>query len=388
MNAKITLASILMATVCSWLLVGILYRIRRKSEIVRGYGIYVVMVLYLFCIVRVLLPIDFPFTQAIPVPGIFSDVYRILCFERYGGLEWPILLFFCMIWFGVAFVLLAKFIWSYRRTCRLVSAMEERKDEQCGAILQEVFKAAGKKGNVTVCYNEQITMPMGMGIMDCKILLPDQVYTDRELYFILMHEYTHLLNGDLKVKMLVYIFRCIFWWNPVVYLLDQDLERILEMKCDLCVTKAMPANEVLNYLQTIVSALKSCGKRRNSSIMNQSVSLGDGGKGEMIERFQFVADYQKGGRNSKWKMDLLILVFGVFWLASYSVLPAPSYEPPTEDIITGANSFEITPENSYLFFKDGKYYLHIEVDGRIQINEISQEAKKLYASIGIKIMTE
>lgn len=388
MNIKITLASVMMATFCSWLLMWLLYQTRKRKGFVKGNGIYSIVLLYMLCIARIFLPLDFPFTKGIPMKGMLSDFYRILWFDRYsvGRLELPILTFLCVVWFGVAFVLVVRFVRDYRSICRMVCLLGKREDEQCKRILQQVFVSTGAKRKVTVFYSKEITMPMSMGIRDWKVLLPDQEYSDQELYYILMHEYRHLLNGDLKVKMLTYIFCCIFWWNPVVYLLGKGLEQSLEMKCDLCVTEKLSLHEVANYLQTIVTAIKSCGKKRKSIMMNGAVSLGDCGQGEMKERFRFVIESRKGDRNRRWSMVLFTSMFLVVWLASYSILPQPSYDPPIDDIVTGPNVFELSPDNAYLFFEEGVYYLLIQLEtGEKIINQVSENGRLLFESFGFEV---
>ena len=52
------------------------------------------------------------------------------------------------------------------------------------------------------------------------------------------------------------------WWNPLVYLLRRDLPQILEIRCDMAVTKDYTVSQKAEYLQTIVNSLKRMGKER------------------------------------------------------------------------------------------------------------------------------
>lgn len=383
MNIKISLSSIMMATFCSWLLAGLLYLTGKRKRVVKGYGIYCIVLLYLFSIARIFLPLDFPFTKAVLLEGRFSKLCWLLRYGCYptGKKGFSILALFCAIWFGVAAVRLIRFVQNYRDICHMVSLMAKREDAQCKAVLQNVFETAGKARKVTVLYNKGISMPMCMGIMNWRILLPDQNYTDAELYYVLIHEYTHLLNGDLKIKMITNLFCCIFWWNPVVSLLEKGLECSLEKRCDLCATKTFSTNEIISYLETIVKAIKSCGKSKNSRMMDGTVSLGVSEKGEILDRFRFVADSQMERKNHKWKLVLLTAVFTVIWLASYSMIPLPAYDPPIEEIITGPGVYEVTPDNAFVFYKNGKYFLEVEAkNGEDHLFEISEREKDFYTS--------
>lgn len=390
MNIRITLSSIMMATICSGLLTGLLYWIRKRSGWIQGYGIYGIVLLYLFCIVRIILPIDFSFTYGISVRGMFSNLYDLLWFDKYsiGQYELSILEILFLVWLAVALVKLIRFGVNHWRTGRMLDLLDEREDIQCRAVLQRVFETTGRKRQVRVLYHQGITMPVSMGIRKWKIILPAQTYTDEDLYHILMHEYTHLLNGDLKVKMLTCMFVCIFWWNPVVYLLEKDLECSLEMKCDLCVTEKLPREEVAGYLQTIVKAIRSRGNQKNSYPMNEAVSLGDNGKSEILQRFEFVRNSQRG-RSNLWSMALVTAVFIFVWTASYSMILLPFYEPPIEDIIKKGGDYELSSDRSYIVHKNGNYFLHmIRDNGEEKVEQISEESKDIYEIGGFEIKEE
>ncbi|MBR1599718.1 MAG: M48 family metalloprotease [Lachnospiraceae bacterium] len=64
-------------------------------------------------------------------------------------------------------------------------------------------------------------------------LIPTQAYSERELCNIIRHECAHLRKRD-HMMVLVADFLCaLYWWNPCVYLLKRDMERGLEMRCDM-----------------------------------------------------------------------------------------------------------------------------------------------------------
>lgn len=132
--------------------------------------------------------------------------------------------------------------------------IKERDDK--GLYFITIWNAVCK----TVCsnhYQNYINVPMEVGIFRKSILLPDEPYTDSELYYILKHEYTHFQNKDLLIKILIYIYWCLFWWNPAIYLLKNDLSQILEIKCDLDVIDHMGNEHRVEYLTTIVTMLKN-----------------------------------------------------------------------------------------------------------------------------------
>ena len=384
---KVTPISVLMAVLWSGILIGMVYWMRRKSQYVRKFGITCIIMVYLFCIVRVLLPIDFSFTRGIPLRGAFSDVYHVLWMEKYtaAGFDFYIGTVLCGIWIVVSMLLLLHFGLEYRSMCSALKKLSVREDDQCTDLLCKVFEETGKKHRVMVCKDAGICMPMGIGIRQWHILLPNQEYTDEELYYILLHEYTHFLNGDLVIKILVHIYCCIFWWNPFVYLLKKDLDQSLEIKCDLCVTENMSYKDTADYLQTIVSSLKAMGKNRQFAGINNSVSLGQGSRNEVLERFKIVQKNKERSIGNVKQIVTWMCVFVITMIASYSFVPMPSYDPPKEEIETGPDVYEITPDNSYIIQKNGKYYWRVE---GVPDEEITEEFAQELSDSGFSIKKE
>lgn len=363
-----------MAVFSSGILIGILYPIRKKSYFAKKFGYVCIVLMYLLCILRIILPIDFSFTKGISKRGIYSDVCDILCFDKYriGNYEFVIAEALLIIWVFVAFVKIGKFLLEYKSTERVLSMFPERKDMQCSRVMQRVFEETGKQHDVTICYSEGIHMPMGMGIRKWRIYLPKQEYTDKELYYILLHEYTHFLNGDLFVKVLSYILCCIFWWNPFVYLTKKDLDKSLEKKCDLSIVEKLSIYESADYLQTIVDSLKASYGKKQFFGVHYSVSLGNGKNDEMTERFRIVLENKKNEKKNIKSIISCFLVFSIVWIASYSVILLPSYEPPIEEIEDVPGAVALMPDCVYILYENEKYYFVDKLEGTIVKTEIDE----------------
>ena len=144
--------------------------------------------------------------------------------------------------------------------------------------------------NIAVRSSAHVKIPMGAGIFRKSILLPEETYSDSELYYILRHEYTHFQNRDLAVKILIHIYGCVFWWNPAIYLLKRDLAQVLEIKCDLDVTARMGNRHKAEYLSTIVAMLRNAGTRRKEKAFYGATALvSKDYESEIIERFKLVS---------------------------------------------------------------------------------------------------
>ncbi len=84
------------------------------------------------------------------------------------------------------------------------------------------------------------------------IYLPAVDYSNQDLSFVVFHELSHIMRGDLKVRSRVLLIQIIFWFNPLVYLLLNDFERWSETACDIDVCSGRFGNiskkEYLNIL--------------------------------------------------------------------------------------------------------------------------------------------
>ncbi|MFR8818119.1 MAG: M56 family metallopeptidase, partial [Butyricicoccus sp.] len=135
----------------------------------------------------------------------------------------PVGLFLCAIWlFGTVFLLI-RYALQYHKAIR--AARQARPwDSRTASLLSEIRRQTGRTIKVRGRTAANIESAFGVGVLRRYIILPDKTYTDAELHYILLHEYTHFLNHDTTVKLLVTLYCIIFWWNPVVYLLQKDLE--------------------------------------------------------------------------------------------------------------------------------------------------------------------
>ena len=85
-------------------------------------------------------------------------------------------------------------------------------------------------------------------------------------------------------------------------------------------------------------------------------------------------------------MFLMVSVFILVWVLSYSILPIAGYDPPEKEVATDSDAYEVTPDNSYIVYKDGKYYFHIDSEtGEAMENEIPLETLEWYLERGFKI---
>ena len=336
---NVSVFSLLMSVLWSSLIILVAHLLRRKAFFLRRIGAPVLVVFYFLSVGRMVLPVEFPFSREVPLRSWFSTAVQAVCIEEHqlGDFGWTWAQAACLCWAAVGIILLLWFSFRYWRAVRRMTQSLAR-DPLAEEILQSIRKESKRSLKVQVFRTEQASTPMGVGIFRRKIILPCGEIPAQELEYILRHEYTHFLHGDLWVKLLTQVYCCLFWWNPLVYLLRRDLPQILEIRCDMAVTKDYTVSQKAEYLQTIVNSLKRMGKERDTSrqFLVSARLLASEDSLSLVERFRLIS----GGQEPR-RLMAASLVTGALCLlfVSYLFIFQPAYDPDMEDVLTedGAN---------------------------------------------------
>lgn len=350
----ITEYSIWMTVLWSSVLILLFYILRKKSILLDICSVSGVIVLYAFCMIRMVVPAEFSWTKVISG----GEPYRVL----YTALHQRVFSFVYvndilgLIWITGAVILVLKYIGEYIKLQKFISSIPSVEDERINEILSKVVSTQVPR----VVKTGTVSIPCCFGIFKQTVILPDIKYSDEETYYILLHECSHLRNKDILTKALTNILCALYWWNPLVYLLKKDLNQSLEIRCDGIVARKLDKEKRADYLSVMLKLFKDCGssnelKKYDSSMMQ----LFEEHSEKMIERFKLVAEL-KDGRS--WIGKLVAwLIAGIVLVLSYSYIIQPHFEPPKSEIEVDEYVHEVNSSNSYIIKKkDGSYVLHTE----------------------------
>jgi beta-lactamase regulating signal transducer with metallopeptidase domain len=221
----------------------------------------------------------------------------------------------------------------------------KKQDDQIYQFTQQVNADGRGRHKTQIVVSTAVCAPMVIGICRGTIVLPDMHYYPEELKWILKHENMHIAQKDVMLKLLAQIICCLFWWNPVIHLLHKDLEQVLEIKCDLNVTRNTKTEEKKTYLETLVNALR---KEKNSTTNETELQYSFTGSmkffsSEIIslkERFHAIS--KCGGRKQERYIQTLIIALSIcFFMLSYSIVFQTYFEPPKAN----EEGYDITYEN-------------------------------------------
>lgn len=349
----ISIFSIWMTVLWSSLLILVFYILRKRLILIDICSVSGVIILYLFCMIRMMLPLEFPWTIIVSGGGFYRAMYSALSYEIGKRLSVGYIL--AGIWIAGTMIFIIRHTVQYYALRRCFNRFADCTDEKTNDTMKRIDNST----KIKVLQTEAIDIPCCFGILHKRIALPAKEYTDDELYFILFHEYLHLNNRDILTKVLTNLFCAVYWWNPFVYLLKKDLNQSLEIRCDDIAVNGLDKKNRADYLSAMLTVFKNAGLQNTQEKNSYVTQMIEKHTERLIERFRIVAKGNKK-RVRTGKLSALVIA-GVMLMASYSVSIHPHYEAPMDEIETDENTHVIVPDDTYIIKKaNGKYYLHTE----------------------------
>ena len=239
----------------------------------------------------------------------------------------------------VTAALMAAGIIAYSITALRISRAETVTDERIRAILDSFH--GGK--NIAVKSLRKNRSIMIFGIIRPTVVVPEDHNTlnDRELTYLLMHEYQHYRHFDMLWNVLMLAAVYVHWFNPLVYVARRIFLCDMETACDARVLKSLPENEKTDFAETLVSFAQ-----RNSSVFAAPV-MGFG-KRNVKERVLAVVKYKKTGVIAAiLSTAVIITVVGVFATgASIKDTAEAIEEITTDEAIDPEEDTDTAPEQT------------------------------------------
>ena len=176
------------------------------------------------------------------------------------------------------------------------------------------------------------------------ILLPANItdtLTDAQLACALRHELTHYRRRDHLLMLLLRLLTCVYWFNPIVWLMKRELMKDMETACDSAVTARLNGAERREYAMTLL-ALFSQPCRANS-VLGMALSSAEK-DAERRVRGVF------GAHRSKAPVKILAALLSALLLAccfTTACQPTPSQSPVVNKGGDYLEGIEETPFEPY-----------------------------------------
>ncbi len=352
----ISLYSLIWTVIVCTPVILVIFFLQRKTSCLIQYGITFLMILSTFCFFRMIVPIEMPKVQkVISDPLVFPFLMKMYSSFGEDGQDKIEKILVC-IWIAGGLI---SFIQMIRASREADEGLKRwcRKDE---GRAERILKKIAPNCSIEIYYSLATRTPLLKNLWHPIIYLPEKDYSNLEMEFILMHEYTHWKRKDLWKKILTRFLCVVFWWNPLVHLFANEVSRLIEMACDEDMVKRYRMEGVLNYLDTLCYMAGGVRKKLLPEAVNILEFTGIKTVSTLKQRFFYLLEY----RDSKVvrRTNLLVLCLSILWiLASYYFILQPKYEVPVGNLKEQGISVISNEKNAYLKKKkDGTYVFCFE----------------------------
>ena len=91
-----------------------------------------------------------------------------------------------------------------------------------------------------ICVSNSRRAPLTFGVFHPTVLLPEDLPVgDAQFQLVLAHELAHIRRKDCLRKLLLTVCLCLYWWNPLVWMMVWLANRDMELACDEAVLRAL-----------------------------------------------------------------------------------------------------------------------------------------------------
>ena len=110
------------------------------------------------------------------------------------------------------------------------------------------------KRRIQIRQSQKIVSPMTYGIFSPVILIPKTLIRSEleQLEYILAHEYIHIKRFDCFTKAIATVALCIYWFNPLTWVMYVLLHRDIELSCDEKVLEMFGEQARSTYALTLI----------------------------------------------------------------------------------------------------------------------------------------
>ena len=138
---------------------------------------------------------------------------------------------------------------SFIRTRNLITS--------CQIVEQQSIRTLVSDNKIKIYSSKHTNSPMVVGLLKPKIILPENIIAQlnsEQLAPIVLHELAHIQRNDIWFSHFQEFIAIVFWWSPVIRLLNNKIHIDRELACDLRAVKKL--NNSKQYAQSLIDCAK------------------------------------------------------------------------------------------------------------------------------------
>lgn len=368
---ELSLSSFFSSSISISVLVGILYLVLKKKDIMSKLGLNCIFLLVMLILIRAFIPLEFSITKSFYSLNLsyIRDTLVAPCFTV-GSLKISIFSMMYFIWFFVFAIRLVLLGRNYRNWTQTMKTFSEVTD---ASVLESLQKAVAdiypeKEPAFFLVSSNILSSPAISGIFRPTIILPDIPYTKDELYHVFYHEIMHYKHKDFLLKLCVEIVIAFHWWNLIITkLLMGCVNQIQELLIDSYTTRHLTKNQKADYMFAITKTLKYATIPASSSTKALVDSHNDSA---IYNRLQYII-------NNPVKKNSIVgtILFLVLFIFSFTFVFEAESQPEIDE--TGIEVWRATKEETYYIKNGDSYDLYMQNEYVITMDEIMDEFKDI-----------
>lgn len=183
--------------------------------------------------------------------------------------------------------------------------------------------------------------PMIIGYFRPLLVIPDQEYSNDEIFFILKHELIHFKRHDTFFKFLFVIANALHWYNPLIFVMQKEAIVDMELSCDEEVIQGKAYIVRKKYTETLLSTL-----HKHHKSVNSFTTQFYGGKQIMKKRFRNILTETKKKNGFFFFVCAISMTLLLGAITGCSLTEQNSLEPRTEEQETVVSEPLPVPEES------------------------------------------
>ena len=137
-------------------------------------------------------------------------------------------------------------------------------------LLRQLQSQMKLKRHIRLMTCRGFATPCALGLIHPTLILPEQDWEGEELTLVLTHELIHIRRYDSWIRLLSVIARVVYWFNPIVYLLEIQMNQYCEQACDEAVIQNCTLEQRQRYGSLL---LRQAGSSHSLPILSTGFML-------------------------------------------------------------------------------------------------------------------
>lgn len=228
----------------------------------------------------------------------------------------------CALWFlgvAVGFVRTAATLAKLQRWLKTASVADD-------PLLAEAARNLGRRTAIRLYCSSTLPAPISLGLLRPRIVVPaglESRLAPDQLRAVIQHEVAHIRRGDLWIGLLQQIAGLLYWWNPLVHLVNQQIAEFREQICDDIATAELP--EPRTYATTLLQFSEGLGLFAHAPA---TLGIGAGSTSQLEKRIRRIVS-PAGARRVRLTRSAIAGTAAAAVLMSAAILSAQVGVPPS-----------------------------------------------------------